>query len=100
MATTKNPLTRGLRGKIGDLVFRHINKLTVVSQYPDMSLVKRSELQLLKQDIFKGAVKYAQSIMRNPIEKAAYQKMIGRKKKVYPAAISEYMKKNYRVGRP
>lgn len=89
-----NPLLQGVRGKIGDsFVVKQYNYGTVLSVKPDMSRVKKSELQKLKQSIFAEAVSYAQSIIRNPKKKAEYAKRLPKGKTVYHAALQEYIKK-------
>ncbi|MEP7238651.1 MAG: hypothetical protein ABI685_12320 [Ferruginibacter sp.] len=90
-----NPLLKGVSGKIGDsLVVKQYSYGTVISAMPDMSRVKKSGLQKIKQNSFADAVIYAQSILRNPVKKAAYAKKLPKGKTVYHAAIQEYLAKN------
>jgi hypothetical protein len=84
-----------LRGAIGkQLVIKQYAYGTVVSAYPDMSRVKsKSELQTLKRGWFAEAVKYAQSIIRDPKKKKAYSKKLKYGETVYNFAIREYLQK-------
>jgi hypothetical protein len=96
MARTKNnPLLQELRGAIGkQFVIKQYAYGTVVTAYPDMSRVKPSKLQKLKQSVFARAVAYAQSIIRDPVGKKAYAKKLKKGEQVYTAAIREYLKKH------
>ena len=96
MARVKNnPLLQGVSGKIGEsFVVKQYMYGTVISAIPDMSRVKKSALQKLRQGTFADAVKYAQSIIRDPKKKAAYANKLPKGKTVYHAAIQEYTKKH------
>ena len=94
MARTINALLNNTSGKIGDaFVVKQYKHGIVISAVPDMSRVKKSKLQTVKQDRFKDAVKYAQGIIHDPKKKATYAKKIPKGKSVYNAAIQEYMNK-------
>ena len=56
-----------------------------------MSRIKPSDLQKLYRERFKEAVAYAKDISRNPEKKKAYQEKIGEGKRVYNAALKEYL---------
>ena len=93
MASTKNDLTKGLSGAVGkQLVFRIRNGKTFASKYPDMSNVKPTEKQLTEKSRFGDAVRFAQSIINDPVKKAAYKVEDG--KSVYHTAIKDYLKEN------
>ena len=42
MAVVKDFLTKGLSGKVGDLVFKRYKDKTVIQKYPDMSQIQPS----------------------------------------------------------
>ena len=88
-----NALLRGFSGKIGEIVVKQYANKIVISAKPDMSRVKKSQLQKLKQSKFKEAVKSAQSIIRDKNKKEAYakNKRLKRGQSVYHAAIREFM---------
>jgi hypothetical protein len=89
----KKSLLKDVRGAIGqEIVVKQYDYGIVITRYPDMSKVKRSQLQKKYQKDFKGAVAYAQSIIRDPVKKAAYQKKLRKGQRVYNAAIKEYLK--------
>ncbi len=94
MARTDNPLLKNTSGKIGEtIVVKQYSYGTVISAVPDMSRVKKSKLQKLKQNWFKDAVVYAQTILRDPKKKAAYAKKVKEGKTIYHTAIQEYLEK-------
>ena len=77
IARTDNPLLKHTSGKIGDVtVVKQYSYGTVISAIPDMSRVKKSDLQKFKQHYFKDTVIYAQTILRDPKKKAAYTKTL------------------------
>jgi hypothetical protein len=88
----KKSLLKDVRGAIGgEIVVKQYDHGIVISKYPDMSRVKRSKLQKKYQKDFKQAVAYAQSIIHDPVKKAAFQKKLKKGKRVYTAAIKEYL---------
>lgn len=90
---SKNSPLEGLSGSIGkQLVFKAYGNTTVVSKHPDMSKVKPSRRQTEKQVLFKQAVAYAQSIIRNPEKRQAYAAKLPKGKSVYHAALQDFMK--------
>jgi hypothetical protein len=101
MAIAKNnPFLKGVHGKIGnDIVVKQYSYGTVISAMPDMSRVKRTPLQKLKQKVFAEAVAYAKTISRNPTKKAAYAKKLKKGENVYRSALKEYLKKMKKEGK-
>jgi hypothetical protein len=95
MARVKNnAILAGVSGRIGDnIVVKQYSYGTVISAMPDMSKVKKSKLQKVKQSEFAKAVAYAQSIIRDKKKKDKYAKTIEKGKTVYHAAIKEYLNK-------
>ncbi len=98
MATvTTNDLIEGLRGKLGkSLVFRTMHDKTFVShraRKPDKK--KESEAQRNTRVNFKQASEWAKKILRDPEQKAYYQKRakVLRLPNAYTAAITDYMRK-------
>jgi spore coat protein CotF len=90
---TNNLLLAGVRGRIGNLLVRQNGKKTIISSMPDMKKVVPTALQLVKREIFKAAVAYAQNITRNPELKTSYQKKLKDGEKLYHFAIKEYYRK-------
>jgi hypothetical protein len=91
----KQSILNDVRGGIGkQFVVKQYAHGTVLSAYPDMSRVKHSKLQKMKQGIFAQAVAYAQSIIRNPAKKKAFAKTLKKNERVYNAAIKEYLNKH------
>src|SRR5688572_3663894 len=90
----KNSLLNGVSGAIGkELVLKQYGDKTVVSKYPDMSRVKKSELQKLQQGVFAQAVAFAQGAKRDPKLRAKYLKKLKSGQSVYHAALQDFLKK-------
>jgi len=90
--STKNIILHQLRGQIGkQLVVKQYGNKTVVTRYPDMSLVKPSPLQTKRRKVFAKAVAYAKGINNNPQQKALYAQKVKRGQSVYHYALKEYL---------
>lgn len=95
MAISKNNIiTETLSGKVGNLIFKNYGNKTVISKYPNMSKVVKTEKQKENQLQFKAAQAYAKSILSDPERKLAFIKTIPKGKIAYHAAISKYLKDN------
>ncbi|WP_207422989.1 hypothetical protein [Desertivirga brevis] len=93
MAILYTSLPDYVRGHVeGIVVIKHWRGRTVITTFPDMSRVVYSEKQKAEQKRFAEAVAYAKSIIRDPQRKAAYQAKLPRGKKVFNAAIADYMR--------
>lgn len=95
MAISKNNIvTETLSGKVGNIIFKNYGDKTVISKYPDMSKVVKTEKQKENQLQFKAAQAYAKSILSDPEKKSDFIKTIPKDKTAYHAAISKYLKEN------
>lgn len=98
--STDNMLTRFNSGKIGNqFVMKQRNNETFTTKYPDRSHVILSALQKKRNGVFQRAVEYAQAILKDPDQFAAYTKKLKSSKStrhqaVYQAAIQEFMEAN------
>lgn len=91
MAISKdNVITRGLRGKIGELVFRQYGDKTVVSAAPQMPS-EASGLQKASRKRFQQAVIYAKSAMTDPDMKAAYEDAAEKRRTAYNVAVADFL---------
>ena len=98
MALSKNNIvTDSLSGKIGNVIFKNYGNKTVVSKYPDMSKIVKTESQLENQYLFKAAHNYAKNILADPIKKAAFINTLPEGKFAYHEAVSKYMKEHKAV---
>jgi hypothetical protein len=89
----KNVLTRGLSGKVGNLVvFRHNGDGTIMSAAPGKRTRPLTESQQLHLQQFKEAVIYAKSVMADPGRKAVYEPLVSRGISVYNLAVADFMK--------
>ena len=89
----KNVLTRGLSGKVGNLVvFRHNGDGTIMSAAPGKRTRPLTESQQLHLQQFKEAVIYAKSVMADPDKKAAYQAAVNNGRSAYNLAVADFIK--------
>ena len=83
-----------MRGGIGkNFVIKHTPWGIIKTKFPDMSRIIASAEQRKCRKIFAEAVKYAQSIIADPILKAEWQRKIRRRNGVYNKAIKAFMLK-------
>ena len=91
MATTNHPNLKNHKGKISNVaVVKQYPTVTVITGYPDRSDVVYSPEQNSYKSLFAEAVAYAQSIINDPVKKAAYNKLLPKGKRLYNAAIQEF----------
>ena len=89
MARIKKPL--GIRGKIGNLVYKRYHYGTVVSAYPDMSSAGCSPRQKVQRNKFQKAVGRAKQILDDPDLKSYYQNLPGNGS-AFNKAVALFMK--------
>ncbi|ACU61821.1 hypothetical protein [Chitinophaga pinensis] len=93
MAKTKNPLFTGYKLSSGasdkQFVVKKRRGTAIISKYPDMSNVVPSDLQKTERSRFAAAIKYAKSIVHDPVLKANYKRHPG--STVYHSAIKDYL---------
>ncbi len=88
----KGSLLSGIKGRVGDLVFKHYKDKVVVTKVPNFGPDKPSKLQKVYRSEFSKAVAYAQTITRNKEKKKTYEKKVKPGQRVYNYAIQEYYK--------
>lgn len=92
MAITNSPYLKNYKGhKDKTLVVKQYDTQTVVTSYPDRTGVVYTENQQAFQNRFAEAVAWARSIIRDPVKKAEYSKLLPKGKRLYNAAIQEYL---------
>jgi hypothetical protein len=73
MAKVKlNPVLEGIRGAIGDLVFRHHGEEVIVGRKPDPSNTPPTAGQQAVRERFKLAALYGKTVMADPDSKQLY----------------------------
>jgi hypothetical protein len=84
---------RWAQGAIGKrFVIKHYKKRRVITKFPDMTRIIASKGQRKCRDLFKEAVVYALSIIRNKEKKEEWRKKLRKKSgDVYNALIKAYM---------
>ena len=89
----KNVLTRGLSGKVGNLVvFRNNGEGTVLSSAPGKRSRPLTEEQLLHHQQFREAVIYAKSVMADPAMKSEYEPSVSNGVSVFNLAVADFFK--------
>jgi len=85
-----NYVTRGISGKIGNLVFKN-NKFrtSYASLPPDLSNVIPTKGQRKLRNNFAKAVKYAKSVLKDPVKAEKYQTVDN--KSLYVKAMKDYL---------
>lgn len=87
----KNILLQGLSGTLNkQLVLKQYNNITVISSYPDMTRVIKSEKQKTENRRFREAVAYARSQMADPVSKAEYKAKARGLQKPHNIAIADF----------
>jgi hypothetical protein len=91
-----NELIKGIRGEVGDLVFRQSpNGDIIVSKAPDMSAVEWSPAQQEHRQRFKAAVAYARAATADPNVQTVYEERAAEgNRRPFQMAVSDYFKGN------
>ncbi len=88
-----NPILKQLRGRVGDLVFRHYGDKVVVSRAPDFSNYRPTPAQRAQRKRFRAAVAYAQAVLKSTKTAAHYQRRARKEGgKAFTLAIRDYMR--------
>ena len=87
-----DPEMDGVRGRVGQFVFRRLNDITVVSRRPRKP-TSQTRAQRDSRQRFRRATEFAKKEMMNPDRKAYYREMAvkSRLRNAYTAAIAAYM---------
>ena len=94
MAKVKlNPILEGVRGKVGDLVFKSYNDEVLIARKPDQSSIEPSSAQIAQRERFSQAVLYGKTVMADPETKAIYEAAARRKgKPVFSLTVADFFK--------
>lgn len=92
MKHVKNIVTKGLSGKIQDLVFRQRYGKTIVSSFPTASKFPATESQQLIRFTFKDAVRYAKAILLDDAIKMAYLAKTKAGQTPFNLAVADFFK--------
>jgi hypothetical protein len=91
----KNVTLESIRRQLGkQFVIRQSRGQVIISAYPDMSNVKRSNNQKCENNKFAQAVAYAKFAKDDPVEHARLSVEKKEGQSVYHAAVSEFLKKS------
>ena len=86
-----------IRGAIGkEYVIKHYSYGSIRTRYPDMTKIIASAKQRKCRNLFKEAVVYAKSIMKDPVQVAEWKKRIKKKHRVFNALVKFHMLKSKR----
>lgn len=86
-----NIFTNGLRGRVGNLIFRRWGEKTVVSAAPGRAKRKWSRLQRSNRERFSIAMAWAREAMKDPEKRRGFQKRAKGMQTAWNVAVSEYM---------
>lgn len=87
----KNILIKGLIGSVNkQLVLKQYGTATVVTTYPDMSRVEKTDKQKKENSRFREAMAYAKLQMSNPVSKAEYQAKVKGLQKAINVAMADF----------
>lgn len=100
MATAQlHQALKGLRGQMGNLIFRQFRGQTVISRAPDYSRRRRTARQKASSRQFGKAVRYADAVLKDAVRRAASERGARRAGKTLRGfLIAEYFKQQ-RLGR-
>lgn len=68
-----NPVMEGIRGSIGDLVFKHYGEEVIVGRKPDRGGQPPTTGQQQVRNQFKLATVYGKAVLADPVAKALYE---------------------------
>jgi hypothetical protein len=89
----KNVLTRGLSGKLGNLVvFRRNREKTIMSVAPGKRTHPLTEAQQRHLQQFREAVVYAKSVLADQEKKAEYKAAAKNGESAFNVAVADYLK--------
>ena len=81
-----------VQGAIGkEYVIKHYRYGAVKTKFPDMTRIIASAGQRKCRNLFKEAVAYAKTVIADPVKKAAWEKKVKIKYRVFNRVIKEYM---------
>jgi len=100
MATNRrNIITHGLKGKIGNLIFRFWGNRLVVSSMPDYRRIRWSKAQTENRVRFRRAMNWARETLDDPVKRAYYSRKSDATRTPWNLAVADYLK-NLRVRPP
>jgi hypothetical protein len=83
---------RGIRGKVGDVVFKKRGNTLYISRRPDFSKRKLSAAQKKSVARFRAAVRYAQGVLADPHARIPFERAAQKTgKTLYNSIIAEYL---------
>jgi hypothetical protein len=98
LSRSKNKIAQDIKGALGKVItIKQYPHQTVMTAYPDMSKVKSSGKQKTGQSRFQQAVAYGRMVIADPAKKAAYEKILPKGRKIYNAAVSDFLRGNTNV---
>ena len=81
-----------IRGAVGkSFVIKHYKFGIFMTKFPDMTKIVASKKQRVRRDLFAEAVAWAKTVIADKAKKEEWQKRLKRTKRVYHAAIKEFM---------
>jgi hypothetical protein len=93
MAKVKlNPSLETIRGKIGDLIYKHPDHTQIVARMPNRTGIVASPAQLAQKDKFRLAAIYGKAVLTDPVQKVIYEDAGARKgKPAFALAVGDFL---------
>ncbi len=87
-----HPVMRGMRGKMGDMVFKRWNGRTIVAEAPDTEGRVWTPEQLAHRERFSKAVDYGQAALADPALRAIYEAVhAATKQPLFSLTVEDYL---------
>lgn len=95
MAKTKlNTALTSIRGRIGDLVYKHYSYGTVITRVPRMTHIKWSPAQIAHRQRVREAGIFYRAVLADPRLKKKFEAIAAKKKIPLPAAtLADFMRR-------
>jgi hypothetical protein len=92
MIVRGNIITKGFRGRLGNLIYRQIGDNTFVNPAPDYSKYKWSKAQKENRKRFREAMAFARTVLQDPVKVKYYRRKAKGLQTAWNVAVSEYLK--------
>lgn len=89
-----NPILDGVRGKIGDLVFKRFGDDTIISRLPNFANREFSEAQRLVHENFRQAAHYGSLVLADAAARAVYESVANaRRQNLFSVVVEDFLRR-------
>jgi hypothetical protein len=89
---SKNPILKGLSGRVGDFIFKQFRGRTIIAIRPKERTVVPSPLQKQNCNRFKEATQCAKTLLSDPEKREAFARKHKGCRTLYQAAVGYYLR--------